>query len=67
MYDLYLTDADDVIPELQRNISAWMADMADKEITVNIRRNMHTLKGAAAIINAVAIRSLTHHYAGVPI
>lgn len=61
MYDLYLTDADDVIPELQRNISAWMADMADKEITVNIRRNMHTLKGAAAIINAVAIRSLTHH------
>jgi chemotaxis protein histidine kinase CheA/CheY-like chemotaxis protein len=61
MYDLYLTDADDVIPELQRNITAWMADMSDKELTVNIRRNMHTLKGAAAIINATAIRSLTHH------
>ncbi|MEX6780299.1 hybrid sensor histidine kinase/response regulator [Pseudomonas aeruginosa] len=61
MYDLYLTDADDVIPELQRNIAAWMTDMSDKELTVNIRRNMHTLKGAAAIINATAIRSLTHH------
>lgn len=61
MYDYYLTDADDVIPELQRNIAAWMADMTDREVTVNIRRNMHTLKGAAAIINAVSIRSLTHH------
>lgn len=60
-YDLYLCDADDVIPELQRNIQAWMADMANREITVDIRRNMHTLKGAASIINASGIRTLTHH------
>ena len=61
MYDIYLCDADDVIPELQRNIQAWMENMSDKEVTVNIRRNMHTLKGAASIINAAGIRTLTHH------
>lgn len=60
-YDLYLCDADDVIPELQRNIQAWMADMSNREVIVDIRRNMHTLKGAAAIINASGIRTLTHH------
>ena len=60
-YDLYLCDADDVIPELQRNIQSWMADMSNREITVDIRRNMHTLKGAASIINASGIRTLTHH------
>lgn len=60
-YDLYLCDADDVIPELQRNIQAWMTDMSNREVIVDIRRNMHTLKGAAAIINASGIRTLTHH------
>lgn len=61
MYDIYLTDADDVIPELQSNIQAWMSDMGDKEVKVAIRRNMHTLKGAAGIIRADGISSLTHH------
>jgi chemotaxis protein histidine kinase CheA/ActR/RegA family two-component response regulator len=61
MYDLYLADADDVIPELQSNIQEWMGNMADKAVTVNIRRNMHTLKGAAGVIRADAILSLTHH------
>lgn len=60
-YDLYLCDADDVIPELQSNIQSWMNDMANREVTADIRRNMHTLKGAASIINAAGIRSLTHH------
>lgn len=60
-YDLYLCDADDVIPELQSNIQSWMSDMSNREVTADIRRNMHTLKGAAAIINAAGIRTLTHH------
>lgn len=60
-FDLYLCDADDVIPELQRNIQAWMTDMSNREVIIDIRRNMHTLKGAAAIINASGIRTLTHH------
>ncbi|MFL1449321.1 response regulator [Pseudomonas tritici] len=59
--ELYICDADDVIPELQSNIQEWMGNMADRELTLSIRRNMHTLKGAAGIINATGIRSLTHH------
>lgn len=59
--ELFLYDADEVIPELQSNISEWMENMSDRELTLSIRRNMHTLKGAAAIINAGGIRSLTHH------
>lgn len=60
-YELYLCDADDVIPALQQNIQSWMENMADKELAITIRRNMHTLKGAASIINATGIRTLTHH------
>ncbi|MPQ69265.1 response regulator [Pseudomonas sp. MWU12-2323] len=60
-YDLYLFDADEVLPELQRNIYSWMDNMNDKELSISIRRNMHTLKGAASIINATGIRTLTHH------
>lgn len=60
-YDLYLCDADEVIPELQQNVQSWLLNMGDKELAVCIRRNMHTLKGAAAIINASGIRTLTHH------
>lgn len=59
--DLYLCDADDVIPELQSNIQSWMSDMDNRDVTADIRRNMHTLKGAASIINAAGIRTLTHH------
>lgn len=60
-YDLYVCDADEVIPELQKNISAWMEDTSDREVTLTIRRHMHTLKGSAGIISAGAIRTLTHH------
>lgn len=60
-YDIYLCDADDVIPELQRNLQSWMEDMNDKDVAISIRRNMHTLKGAASVINATGIIKLTHH------
>lgn len=60
-YDLYVCDADEVIPELQKNINAWMEDTSDREVTLTIRRHMHTLKGSAGIISAGAIRTLTHH------
>lgn len=60
-YDLYVCDADEVIPELQKNINAWMADTSNREVTLTIRRHMHTLKGSASIIGANGIRTLTHH------
>lgn len=60
-YEMYLFDADEVIPELQQNVQVWLGNMRDKETAISIRRNMHTLKGAAAIINASGIRTLTHH------
>ena len=59
--ELYICDADDVIPELQRDIQEWMGNMTGRELTLNIRRHMHTLKGAAGMIHASGIRTLTHH------
>lgn len=59
--ELYLLDSDEVIPELQQNISAWMDNKADSDLAASIRRNMHTLKGAASIIRAQGIASLTHN------
>lgn len=57
----YLDDAVEVIPELQRNIQVWIGNTSDREVTQTIKRHMHTLKGAAGIVNALGIRALTHH------
>ncbi|MBM5458930.1 response regulator [Pseudomonas sp. P66] len=59
-YQFYLDEAEDVFPDLLTNVAAWLEDMADKELVVTIKRNMHTLKGAAMMAEANAIAAITH-------
>lgn len=59
-FDLYLEEAADRMPGLESDIAAWASDMSDKKLMVSIKRHMHTLKGAAAMVEAQAITDLTH-------
>lgn len=60
MADFYIDEADDVLPELQDNVTAWLADMNDPELVATIKRQMHTLKGAALMAEAKSIAAITH-------
>lgn len=58
--EFYLEDADDVMPELQSNVEQWLSNMTDVALVETIKRNMHTLKGAAAMAEATSIADITH-------
>lgn len=60
MADFYIDEADDVLPELQNNVTAWLADMNNPELVATIKRQMHTLKGAALMAEAKSIAAITH-------
>jgi chemotaxis protein histidine kinase CheA len=60
MAEFYIEEADDVLPELQANVNAWLGDMNDAELIATIKRQMHTLKGAALMAKAEAIGTITH-------
>ncbi|MGE8065154.1 Hpt domain-containing protein [Pseudomonas sp. NPDC089569] len=60
MADFYIEEADDVLPELQANVTAWLGNMNDPELVATIKRQMHTLKGAALMAEANAIAAITH-------
>ena len=59
-YGFYIDEADDVLPSLQSNVEAWLSDMSNKELVATIKRQMHTLKGAALMAEAESIGSITH-------
>lgn len=61
MASYYLDDAEEVLPQLHINVACWMDDMANTDLVKEIKRAMHTLKGAAGLASAPAISDLTHH------
>lgn len=61
MASFYLDDAEELLPALTSNVEAWYGKMDDKDLNDEIKRNMHTLKGAAGIAEAKCISELTHN------
>lgn len=61
MAEFYTEEAEEVLPQLQANVERWMGQMDDPELVSTIKRQMHTLKGAAGMAEAVSIRSITHN------
>lgn len=61
MASFYLDDAEELLPALVSNVDAWYGNMEDKALNDEIKRNMHTLKGAAGIAEAKCISDLTHN------
>lgn len=59
-FQFYLDEAEDVFPDLESNVAAWLEDMNDNDLVLTIKRNMHTLKGAALMAEAQSIAAITH-------
>lgn len=59
-YGFYLEEADEVLPDLQANVSSWLGDMSNRELITTIKRQMHTLKGAALMAEAASIGAISH-------
>lgn len=56
----YLEEADERLPQLQDNFAAWLSDLGNRELINTIKRQMHTLKGAAAMASLGSIQDVTH-------
>ncbi|MEQ1053777.1 response regulator [Pseudomonas aeruginosa] len=61
MAEFYIEEAEEVLPQLQLNVDRWMGQMDDHDLVTTIKRQMHTLKGAAAMAEAASIREITHY------
>jgi chemotaxis protein histidine kinase CheA/CheY-like chemotaxis protein len=56
----YIEEADERLPQLQDNFVAWLGDLGNRELIHTIKRQMHTLKGAAAMAALSSIQDVTH-------
>ncbi|SED32903.1 Chemotaxis protein histidine kinase CheA [Pseudomonas saponiphila] len=56
----YIEEADERLPQLQDNFQAWLSDLDNRELIHTIKRQMHTLKGAAAMAQLTEIQEVTH-------
>jgi chemotaxis protein histidine kinase CheA/ActR/RegA family two-component response regulator len=61
MVSFYLDDAEEVLSILSSHQSSLLSNLADKELLKEIKRHMHTLKGAASIAKADYIVDLSHY------
>jgi chemotaxis protein histidine kinase CheA len=61
MVSYYLDDAEEVLATLSSHQSSLLNNLADKELLKEIKRHMHTLKGAAQILKSEAIETLSHY------
>lgn len=56
----YIEEADERLPQLEDNFRSWLEDLANRELIHTIKRQMHTLKGAAAMAVLTPIQDVTH-------
>lgn len=56
----YIEEADERLPQLEENFRSWLEDLSNRELIHTIKRQMHTLKGAAAMAVLTPIQDVTH-------
>lgn len=56
----YIEEADERLPQLEDNFRSWLEDLTNRELIHTIKRQMHTLKGAAAMAVLTPIQDVTH-------
>ncbi|WP_332771517.1 Hpt domain-containing protein [Pseudomonas sp. ESBL1] len=56
--DVFLEEAGELLPEIERHWLRWRADNALREALVEVRRALHTLKGSGRMVHAEALAEL---------
>jgi chemosensory pili system protein ChpA (sensor histidine kinase/response regulator) len=60
MLPVFLEEAAELVPQIGRDLRDWRADAASRLIPESLKRLLHTLKGSARMVGAMAIGELTH-------
>jgi len=57
---VFLEEATDLVPQVGRDLRDWRIDPTSRLIPESLKRLLHTLKGSARMVGAMAIGELTH-------
>ena len=57
---VFLEEATDLVPQVGRDLRDWRVDPTSRLIPESLKRLLHTLKGSARMVGAMAIGELTH-------
>jgi chemosensory pili system protein ChpA (sensor histidine kinase/response regulator) len=60
MLPVFLEEAAELVPQVGRDLRDWRADPSSRLIPESLKRLLHTLKGSARMVGAMAIGELTH-------
>lgn len=58
--DVFLTEAEELVEELDNSISQWRAEPDNADYADNIKRTLHTLKGGARLAGLNKLGDVTH-------
>jgi len=56
--DVFLEEAGELLPEIERHWLRWRADNTLREALVEVRRALHTLKGSGRMVHAEALAEI---------
>lgn len=56
--EVFLEEAQELLPELNRQWARWQADTGDRDALVELRRGLHTLKGSGRMVRAQGLAEL---------
>ncbi|MHC6227771.1 hybrid sensor histidine kinase/response regulator [Pseudomonas sp. X10] len=56
--EVFLEEASELLPEIERHWARWRADSSQREALVEVRRALHTLKGSGRMMHALAVADL---------
>ncbi len=65
LFEIFQSEADELLQSIENNLELLAANSANKEILWEIRRNAHTLKGAAGAVGIDAVVALSHLFEDV--
>ncbi|HGA2318814.1 TPA: Hpt domain-containing protein [Pseudomonas putida] len=56
--EVFLEEAGELLPEIERHWLRWRADNSLRDALVEVRRDLHTLKGSGRMVHAEAVAEL---------
>jgi chemosensory pili system protein ChpA (sensor histidine kinase/response regulator) len=60
LFEVFLEEATEIIESSEATLHAWVAEPAQRELMDEFRRQLHTLKGGARMVDIAAIGNLSH-------
>ncbi len=60
LLNIFLEEARDLLDALALTIQKWSTDLQDKSIFADLKRDLHTLKGGARMVNQPQLSALAH-------